>query len=76
MSRDHDSWVAYDGNHVMVPNFSEMISITTLVTSARLAQVLEPQGVDERLDPQHMKFNVRCISHNHLCQQTPFPIPQ
>ncbi len=25
MSRDHESWVADDGNHVMVPNPSEMI---------------------------------------------------
>jgi hypothetical protein len=27
MSRDHESWVATDANHVMVPNLSEMISI-------------------------------------------------
>ncbi len=32
MSRDHESWVANDGNHVMVPNLNEMISIITLVT--------------------------------------------
>ncbi len=34
MSRDHDSWAIDDGNHVMVANFSEMISIITLVTCA------------------------------------------
>ncbi len=26
MLRDHESWVANDGNHVMVPNLNEMIS--------------------------------------------------
>jgi hypothetical protein len=67
MSKDHDSWATNDGNHVMVPNFSEMISIVTLVTGARHAQVLEPRGVDERLDPQHVRLNARCISHNHFC---------
>jgi hypothetical protein len=34
MSRDHGSWVTNDGDHVMVPNPSEMISIATLVTRA------------------------------------------
>jgi hypothetical protein len=29
MSRDHGSWAANDGNHVMVPNPNEMISIAT-----------------------------------------------
>jgi hypothetical protein len=29
MSKDHESWAIDDGNHVMVPNFNEMISITT-----------------------------------------------
>jgi hypothetical protein len=32
MSRDHESWVTNDGNHVMVPNPNEMISIVALVT--------------------------------------------
>jgi len=27
MSKDHESWAVDDGNHVMVPNFNEMISI-------------------------------------------------
>ncbi len=38
MSRDHESWATIDGNHVMVPNLNEMMSITTLVTrtNARL----------------------------------------
>jgi hypothetical protein len=31
MSKDHESWATDDGNHVMVPNHSEMISTTTLV---------------------------------------------
>jgi hypothetical protein len=35
MSRDHDSWAIDDGNHVMVPNPSEMISIATLMIGAR-----------------------------------------
>ncbi len=29
MSKDHESWAIDDGNHVMVPNFNEMISIIT-----------------------------------------------
>jgi hypothetical protein len=32
MSRDHESWVANDGNHVMVPNPNEIISIVAPVT--------------------------------------------
>ncbi len=32
MSRDHESWVINDGNHVMVPNLSEMVSISTPMT--------------------------------------------
>jgi hypothetical protein len=32
MSRDHESWATNDGNHVMVPNPNEMISIVALVT--------------------------------------------
>ncbi len=34
MSKDHESWVVDDGNHVMVPNPSEMISIGAVVTRA------------------------------------------
>jgi hypothetical protein len=41
MSRDHESWVVDDGNHIMVPNPNEMISTTTLVIIVS-AQVLEP----------------------------------
>ncbi len=45
MLKNHESWwVVDDGNHAMVPNFSEMISIN--------AQVPETTSVDERLDPQ------------------------
>jgi len=32
MSRDHESWVTNDRNHVMVPNPNEMIFIATPVT--------------------------------------------
>jgi hypothetical protein len=31
MSRDHEPWATDDGNHVMVPNLIEMISIVALV---------------------------------------------
>jgi hypothetical protein len=41
MSRDHESWVANDENHVMVPNPNEMISTTTPMTRAS-AQMQEP----------------------------------
>jgi hypothetical protein len=51
MSKDRESWVEDDGNHVMVPNPSEMISIVALVTRANV-WVPKPQGVDERLDFQ------------------------
>ncbi len=34
MSKDHDSWATKDGNHVMVPNPSEMISIAAPMTRA------------------------------------------
>jgi hypothetical protein len=44
MSGDHESWVANDGNHVMVPNLAPMTRVNV--------HVLEPHGVDERLDPQ------------------------
>jgi hypothetical protein len=36
----------------MVPNPNEMISIATLVTRISV-RVLEPLGVDGKLDPQH-----------------------
>jgi hypothetical protein len=51
MTRDHESWAIDDGNHVMVPNLSEMISITTPMTRLN-TWVLKPQGVNERLDLQ------------------------
>jgi hypothetical protein len=41
MSKDYESWVTDDENHVMVPNPSEMISIVTPVTRAS-AQMLKP----------------------------------
>jgi hypothetical protein len=41
MSRDHESWATNDGNHVMVPNPNEMISIVALVTRVNM-QVLKP----------------------------------
>jgi hypothetical protein len=36
MSRDHESWPADDGNHVMVPNPSEMISTVATMTKASM----------------------------------------
>jgi hypothetical protein len=52
MSKDHESWVIDDGNHVMVPNPDEMIS--TVAPMIRInAWVLEPQGANEKLDFQH-----------------------
>ncbi len=50
ISKDYESCVIDNGNHVMVPNRSEMISTSALVAKAN-GQVLEPRGVDERLDP-------------------------
>ncbi len=41
MSKDHESWVEDDGNHVMVSNPSEMIFTITLMTKANM-WVLEP----------------------------------
>jgi hypothetical protein len=41
MLRDYGSWVAGEGNHVMVSNRSEMISIVALVIKAN-GCVLEP----------------------------------
>jgi hypothetical protein len=51
MSRNHESWAIEDGNHVMVPNPNEMISIIALVTRTNV-RVLEPRGANERLNPQ------------------------
>jgi hypothetical protein len=51
MSRNYESRVTDDGNHVMVPNPNEMISIVTPMTRANV-QILKPRGVDEKLDPQ------------------------
>jgi hypothetical protein len=50
--KDYESWVGDDGNYVMVPNPSESIFTTTLMTNAD-AQVPKPRNVDESLDPQH-----------------------
>jgi hypothetical protein len=41
MSGDYGSWVVDDGNHVMVSNPSEMISIVALVIKAS-GRVLKP----------------------------------
>ncbi len=49
MSRDHELWVTDDGNHVMVPNPSEMISTVALVTRAS-TRMPKPRNVNERLD--------------------------
>jgi hypothetical protein len=40
MSKDHESWVIDDGNHVMVPNLNEMISIVApmIRVSARVPE--------------------------------------
>jgi hypothetical protein len=50
--KDHESWAIDDGNHVMVPNLSEMISTIAPMKRAS-TQMLEPQGADERLNPHH-----------------------
>jgi hypothetical protein len=50
MSKDHESCVINVGNHVMVPNFCEMISIVAPLTRASM-RVPKPQGANERLDP-------------------------
>jgi len=52
MSKDHGLWVANYGNHVMVSNPSEMISIAVPMTRVN-GHVLEPQSVDEILDHHH-----------------------
>ncbi len=49
MSRDHESWVAGDGNHAMVLNSNEMIFTSALVIRASV-RVLKPHGDDEKLD--------------------------
>ncbi len=36
MSRDLESWATNDGNHVMVPNPNEMISIIAPMTRANV----------------------------------------
>ncbi len=41
MSKDHESWVANDGNHVMISNSNEMISTIARMTRAS-AWVPEP----------------------------------
>jgi hypothetical protein len=41
MSKYHESWAIDNGNHVMVPNPNEMISIAAPMTRAS-ARVLEP----------------------------------
>jgi hypothetical protein len=50
MSKDHESWAANDGNHVMVPNPNEMISIVTPITKA-CVQVLECRAPKFLVDP-------------------------
>jgi len=41
MSKDHESWVVDDGNHVIIPNLNEMIS--TIAPMIRVsARVPEP----------------------------------
>jgi hypothetical protein len=52
MLRDHESWATDDGNHVMVPNLSEMISTVALVTITS-TQMPKPRNFNERLDHQH-----------------------
>jgi hypothetical protein len=34
MSKDHEPWATNDGNHVMIPNLSEMISTVATMTRA------------------------------------------
>jgi hypothetical protein len=48
-SGDHVSWIV-NGDYVKVSNLIEMFSKTTLVKRMNV-QVLEPQGVNERLNP-------------------------
>jgi len=51
MLRNHGSWATNDGNHVMVSNLSETISIVILITRVN-NHVPKPQSGDERLDFQ------------------------
>jgi hypothetical protein len=46
---DHVSWIV-NGDYVRISNSIEMFSKTALVKRVN-AQVLEPQGVNERLNP-------------------------
>jgi hypothetical protein len=52
MSRDHESWVTNDGNHVIIPNPNEMISIIAPMIRVN-TQVPKPRGANERLDLRH-----------------------
>jgi hypothetical protein len=49
MSRDHESWATNDGNHVMVPNPSEMISTIAPVIRVTSMQVPKSQGANEEI---------------------------
>ncbi len=51
MLGDYGSWVANDGNNVVVSNPSEMIPIVAPMIKVN-GHVLEPQNVDEKLDLQ------------------------
>jgi hypothetical protein len=57
MSKDHESWVACDGNHAMVLNPSEMIFIVAPMTRVSV-WVPKPQSANEILDLQHCE--VQC----------------
>ncbi len=48
MSKDHESWVVDDGNHVMVPNPNKMISTAAPMIKVS-ARVPKPH-VNKRLD--------------------------
>ncbi len=70
MLRDYESWVTNDAKCVMVLNISGMISTFTLVTRAS-AQVLKPQGADEKLhfqcdEAQHQV----CFPHSFMLINT------
>jgi len=70
MSRDYESWVTDDAKCVMVLNISGMISTFTLVTRAS-AQVLKPQGADEKLHFQcdEVQHQV-CFPHSFMLINT------
>ncbi len=65
MLGNHGSWSTDDGNHVMVSNLNEMISIAIPVTRVN-DHVLEPQGGDEKLNLQRDEIQC-CSAHNDLC---------